>query len=150
MKLILCANKRQVPGYKHHDVLPLEGIDYVCDLFDIGKHVEPGTCEEVQLTHALEHFGFKETQSVLELLKGLLKDNGRLYIEVPNFTWHATLLLEGKQREAVYYAYGGQLDEYDFHKTGFTYQILKEELEKAGFRNIEISGSDCLLAWATK
>lgn len=150
MKLILCANKRQLRGWKHHDVLPLEGIDYVCDLMQIDKHVEKESCDEIQFTHALEHFPQKEVQPVLSLIKSLLKPEGKLYIEVPNFMWHASLLMEGKQREAVYYAYGGQLDEYDFHKTGFTLQILKEELEKAGFREIEINGHDCLRAKCIK
>lgn len=146
MKLVLCSNERQIKGWKHHDVFPLKGIDYVCDLLDIEKHVKPESCTDIQFTHALEHFPQKETQKILLLIKSLMKEGGRLYIEVPNFMWHASLLMEGKQREAVYYAFGGQIDEYDFHKTGFTYQILKEELEKAGFRNIQISGSDCLMA----
>lgn len=146
MKLVLCANVRQIKGWKHHDIFPLEGIDYVCDLLEIEKHIAHESCDEIQFTHALEHFPQKDTQKILLLIKSLLKPNGKLYIEVPNFMWHASLLIEGKHREAVYYAFGGQLDEYDFHKTGFTYLILKEELVKAGFRNIEISGSDCLMA----
>lgn len=150
MKLVLCANERQITGWTHHDVLPLKGIDIVCDLYDIEKHVQPESCDEIQFTHALEHFPQKETQKVLLLIRSLLKPNGKLYIEVPNFMWHASLLVEGKQREAVYYAFGGQLDEYDFHKTGFTLEILKEELEKAGYRNIEISGHDCLMAHCIK
>lgn len=150
MKLILCAGTRHISGFNTHDVKQLGGIDFVCDLFDIGKHVQDGSCEEIHFTHALEHFPQKDTQRVLGLIYKLLSTNGRVYIEVPNFSWHASLLLEGKQREAVYYAYGGQLDEWDFHKTGFTYQILKEELEKAGFREITIQGADSLSARAIK
>lgn len=151
MKLILCANTRQIPDYKHHDIQPLPGIDYVCDLLDILDHVEAGSCEEVQLTHALEHFPTKETQKVLGLLHTLLKDGGKLYIEVPNFEWHAKLLLEeGRDRDAVYYAFGGQLDEWDFHKTGFTPMILEEELTAAGFKNIEFKVNSSIIADAIK
>lgn len=150
MKLILCANDRQLAGYKHHDIQPLKGIDYVCDLYDIEKCVE-GKFEEVQLTHALEHFPTSETQKVLGILRNLLEDGGKLYLEVPNFAWHAKILLEeGRERDAVYYAFGGQLNEWDFHKTGFTENILREELELAGFRDIRIQNASSLSAWAIK
>lgn len=150
MKLILCANTRQLQGYKHHDIQPLPGIDYVCDLFDIEKHVE-GQFEEVKFTHALEHFPTKDTPRVLDLLRRLLEDGGKLYIEVPNFAWHAKILLEeNRERDAVYYAFGGQLNEWDFHKTGFTENILREELEMAGFKDIKIQNGSSLSAWAIK
>lgn len=149
-KLILCANNRQLSGYKHHDIQSLPGIDYVCDLFEIEKHIGVERFEEVQLTHALEHFPTKDTQKVLALLKGLLTEEGKLYLEVPNFAWHAKILLEGKEREAVYYAFGGQLNEWDFHKTGFTAAIIEEELTLAGFRNIKLENSSSLCVWATK
>lgn len=150
MKLILCANDRQLPGWKHHDVLRLEGIDYVCDLFDITKHVADSSCEEIKFTHALEHFPTADTQKVLALIKQLLKPHGKLYIEVPNFAWHAELVTKGKDRDAVYYAFGGQLDQWDFHKTGFTPKILQEELEKAGFKDINIQPASSISAWMTK
>lgn len=149
-KLILCANDRQLKGFKHHDIQALPGIDYVCDLFDIKEHVKEELFEEVQLTHALEHFPTKETQKVLSLLKSLLAEGGKLYIEVPNFAWHAKLLMQGRERDAVYYAFGGQLNEWDFHKTGFTESILREELELAGFNDVHIQNGSSLSAWATK
>jgi predicted SAM-dependent methyltransferase len=140
MRLILGANERQVPGYKHHDVKPYPGIDYVCDIWDIGKHVESGECEEVQLTHVLEHFSKAEVPKLLAIIKSLLAPGGTFYVEVPNFAWHAELVSQGKAEEAVYYAFGGQLDEWDFHKTGFTPTILGRTLTEAGFVDIDIDG----------
>lgn len=150
MKLVLCANIRQLEGFKHHDVLDLPGIDYVCELFDIGRYIQPETCDEIHFTHALEHFPQAETQNVLELIWSLLKPEGRLYIEVPNFAWHAKLVMEGKDKEAVYYAFGGQLDEWDFHKTGFTPRLLEEHLQLAGFTHGEILNDSTMCVWATK
>jgi predicted SAM-dependent methyltransferase len=148
MKLILCAGERHVDGSVHHDVQGDQ--DILCDLFEIEKHVKPGTVEELHFTHALEHFPTKDTPKVLDLLYGLLTPGGKVYIEVPNFAWHASLLTEKRDRDAIYYAFGGQLDEYDFHKTGFTETILREELEDAGFTNIEIKNGSTLDAWAIK
>lgn len=147
MKLILCAGERHIEGYKHHDVKAYPGTDYVCDLFDIAKLVGEGECEEIHFTHALEHFSKANVPRVLALIYSLLKIGGRLYIEVPNFAWHSNLcLVEGKDREAIYYAFGGQLDQWDFHKTGFTEKILEEDLRLAGFKNIDVSGYDSLKA----
>lgn len=150
MNLVLCAGSRLVEGYKHHDVKPLPGIDIVCDLQDITFHVKDETCERIEFTHALEHFPKTETVEILEMIKGLLVPGGELYIEVPNFAWHAQLVREGKDRDAVYYAFGGQEDEYDLHKTGFTQSILQEDLEAAGFTAIQIFNQSSLIAIAKK
>jgi len=150
IKLILCANKRQLNGYKHHDVLAIEGIDYVCDLFDIKNYVQDETCEIIRFTHALEHFPTAKTQDVLSLIKSLLSPGGKLYLEVPNFEWHAELVRLGKDKEAVRYAFGGQEDEWDFHKTGFTPNILHEELTKAGFKDIQLQIGSSISGWVTK
>jgi hypothetical protein len=137
-KLVISAGGRHIDGFIHHDIKPLPGIDIVCDLFDLPNHIEKDSCEIIHFTHALEHFPKKDTNRILILIKDLLMAGGQLYLEVPNFAWHANLVLSGKDREAVYYAFGGQLDEWDFHKTGFTPKILEEELELAGFRDIQI------------
>lgn len=150
-KLIIGANKRQVPGYIHHDVLPLDGIDICCDFWDLPKHVEPASCEEIQMTHVLEHFPMKRTREALELVYGLLKDGGRFYIEVPNFTWHAEMIIKNpRDRQIVEYAYGGQLDEYDFHYMGFTPEILEEDLIATLFSIESLVPNSTIEAWVTK
>lgn len=151
MKLVLCAGKRQVAGYMHHDVIGFKGIDFVCDLKDIWKRIANNTCERIEFTHALEHFPTKEIVPILKVIHGLMKEGAELYIEVPNFEWHAKILLEeGRDRDAVYYAFGGQENEYDFHKTAFTVKILEEDLTAAGFKNIVISNQSSLIATAQK
>lgn len=148
MNLILCAGDRKLPGFKTHDIQGDQ--DILCDLFDIGQHLDPEGCDEIHFTHALEHFPTKMTPQVLDLVYGLLKPGGKLYIEVPNFAWHAQLVQENRDRDAVYYAFGGQLDEFDFHKTGFTPKILTEELQDAGFTITELRPDSAICAWATK
>lgn len=148
MKLVLCAGDRHLEGYKHHDVKPLKGVDYVCDLSKIDMYVKPYSCERIEFTHALEHFPYRDTVSILALIRSLLQPGGELYIEVPNFAWHAKLLMEGREREAVYYAFGGQLDEWDYHKAGFTQGILTDDLELAGYTDIKIINDSSLIATA--
>jgi predicted SAM-dependent methyltransferase len=121
-------------GYTLNDVCPHEGIDIVCNILDLDKHLEPGSCSEIRASHVLEHFSRKELDTVFSMVYNLLEDSGSFLIMVPNFMWHAQLLIEGKDEDAVTYAYGGQLDEYDFHKTGFTVRTLQSLLEKHGFK----------------
>lgn len=147
-RLIIGANRRQVPGWVHHDVLDLPGIDVRCDFWDLPEHVEASSCEAIQFTHVLEHFPMKRTLEALELVYGLLQDGGELYLEVPNFTWHAQeILANPRNRKIVEYVYGGQLDEYDFHYMGFTPEILEEDLMMTGFKILDLqpnSTIECL------
>lgn len=134
MKLIIGAEDRRPTGYTYHDVQPLDGIDIVCEFFDLPKHVKKGSCEDIQMTHVLEHFSFKKTPEVLKILYDLLKKGGQVYIEVPNFYWHALeILTNPKNRQIIEYAYGGQRNEWDYHYSGFTPEILHEDLTNAGF-----------------
>jgi len=149
MKLILCAGDRHTKGYTHHDVKALPGVDIVCDLKDIQFYVKDDACERIEFTHALEHFPTKEVPEILGIVKAILAPGGELYIEVPNFKWHASILLnEGRDEDAVYYAFGGQEDEWDFHKTGFTPNILRKALEDAGFERVEVYDQSSILAKA--
>lgn len=134
MKLIVGAGKRQKTGWTHHDIQPYEGISICCDFWELPKHVEASSCTEIEITHVLEHFPMRDTQRALKLLYGLLCDEGKIYIEVPNFEWHALEIISNpKNRQIVEYAYGGQLDPFDYHYNGFTPDILREDLEQAGF-----------------
>lgn len=134
MRLIIGAGDRQKSGWTHHDIQPLAGISICCDFWELPKHVEPASCSEIEMTHVLEHFPLKDAQKALELVGWLLKPGGELYIEVPNFQWHAEEILKDPlNRQIVEYAYGGQLNPFDYHYNGFTPDILAQDLINAGF-----------------
>jgi len=132
MKLIVCAGTRLKEGWTSHDV---QGeVDIKCELWELPEHVEKESVEEAEFTHALEHFPMAETVEVLKLIHSLMKKGGKLYIEVPNFYWHAEqIITDPYNRQIVEYAFGGQLDKWDFHYNGFTPEILAEDLREAGF-----------------
>lgn len=151
MKLVIGAGNRRLEGYKHHDVQDLEGLDYVCDFWDLPKRVKAGSCEEIQMTHVLEHFPMSKTLDALKLVNKLLKKSGKLYIEVPNFYWHAQeILANPRNRKIVEYAYGGQKDEWDFHYNGFTPEILWQDLTRAGFEVGMLVPNSSIEVWSEK
>lgn len=134
MRLIVCAGERHKEGWTTHDVQDLPNTDIVCDFWDLTDHVKNQSCDEIEFTHALEHFPMRESRAVLRLLFGLLKPGGKIYIEVPNFYWHAEQIIQDPlNRQVVEYAFGGQLNKWDFHYNGFTPEILAEDMTDAGF-----------------
>lgn len=151
MNLVIGAGDRRIDGFKHHDVLPLPNLDYQCDFWDLPKHIEAGSCDSIQMTHVLEHFPMKRAVEALDLVYGLLKDGGKLYIEVPNLYWHAQMILSNpRDRQIIEYAYGGQKDEYDFHYNGFTPETLEEDLIGALFTVINITPNSSIECVAVK
>ncbi len=151
MILVIGAGKRRVKGATHHDVQPFDGIDIVCDFWDLDKHVEKGSCDEIHTTHFLEHIPMADTQAALVFINLLLKPGGKLYIEVPNFAWHAKMILENpRNRQIVEYAYGGQGDEWDYHYNGFTPETLEEDLVDTGYKVVGIEPNSSIELWAEK
>lgn len=151
MKLVIGAGERRVKGAVHHDVQHLSGIDVVCDFWDLPAYVKPKSCTEIYMTHVLEHFPMAKTQNVLDLVRSLLRKNGKLYIEVPNFKWHAAkILVNPLDRQIVEYAFGGQLNEWDFHYVGFTPEILYQDLLRANFVIDEMYPNSSIELWAHK
>lgn len=150
IKLIIGAGERRVEGFVHHDVQPLEGISIVCDFWDLPTQVKE-ECEEIHMTHVLEHFPMNETMKVLITLYQMLAQEGKLYLEVPNFKWHAQMILQNPlDRQVVEYAFGGQLNEWDFHYNGFTPEILADDLRKTGFIIDELHPNSSIELWAHK
>ena len=130
--------ENQMEEFVKNDIQPYKNIDLVCDIRDLPNFIPKGYCSEIRASHVLEHFGTKETQDVIKMLGTLLEPNGKFMIFVPNFKWHASLIATGNDEMAVHYAFGGQGDEFDYHKTGYTPKILRKYLEENGFNVISM------------
>lgn len=138
-------------GYLKQDVDGnIPGLDIVCNFTDLLTKCGAGSCAALRASHVLEHFGIHEQEKNFKMLFDLLEEGGTLEIIVPNFYWHSQLVLEGQDAQAVYYAFGGQLDEWDFHKYGFTPNLLRGHLEKAGFKDIQIIPNSSIECTAKK
>jgi len=155
MKLDVCSGNPdegevQADGFIKHDVFPFKGIDIVCDLRELDTKLEAKSVEYLRASHCLEHFTVNEGKKIFKMFSKLLVDSGTLEVIVPNFKWHSQLCLQGDDEKAIYYCFGGQLDEYDLHKTAFTPNILRKRVEEAGFAILELKDESSITLKAIK
>ena len=137
--------------YVLQDVAPHKGIDIVCDIRDLKENIGEYLCSEIRASHVLEHFHSKElNEKILPMLKNCLQTGGILNIIVPNFAWHCDLIRQGYDEKAVLYAFGGGLDEYDHHYTGWTPKLADRWLTETGFEIVDIYADSCVHIKAKK
>ena len=141
IRLHIGGRERKV-GWVNLDVLPNPGVvDVLGSCVDLSAFAD-GTVEEVYASHVFEHLDHVSElpRAILEA-KRVLKPGGLLKVGVPDLEVLARLLLEPKMSlaarwELIRMFYGGQTDSADYHKMGFTFEILKQFLEQDGFTSV--------------
>ncbi len=134
------GGKTQKKGWEILDAIPAEQVDHVGDALDLSQFPDQ-TFSELYASHVLEHFGYQNARIALQEWNRVLMPGGRLYISVPNFKMLALLILADidlqNQFTLMKMVFGGQQDDYDYHKFGFNDGLLTLYLEETGFTNIE-------------
>jgi len=140
MKLHIGGHQKH-PDWAIFDIAPSELTDFVGTCTDMSQF-QAGSVEEIYASHVLEHLSHNQEleQALREFLR-ILKPGGRIRISVPDFqeiarAFCAEDLTTGDRYKLSRLAFGGQRNEYDLHKIGFSYDILRLFLEQVGFRNV--------------
>ncbi|MFQ5469338.1 MAG: sulfotransferase domain-containing protein [Gammaproteobacteria bacterium] len=138
------GGKQPHPDWKILNAIPGPEVDYVGNAKDLSQF-EDNTFGEIYGSHVLEHFDYaRELIDVLKEWRRALKPGGKLYISVPDLDKLAYMFLQkdkldfGQRFHVMRMIFGGQLDDYDFHKVGFNDEILGMYLREAGFENIKV------------
>lgn len=132
-----CYNKKMY-GFINIDSRPEVNPDLVDDVFKL-EQFENNSVDLIYICHCLEHATFEEVREALEQYNFLLKVGGILRIAVPNIKAAAEHLLYHNDLTLLHSAYwGSQRHDYDFHKSGWTFETLKRDLEVAGFEDIQL------------
>jgi predicted SAM-dependent methyltransferase len=107
--------------------------DYRCDLRQL-----PFGNKEFDVVfsgHTLEHFARLEVGKVLDEWIRILRDDGELRLNLPNLEWAAQHIMNKEIDDMVMNVlYGAQSYEENFHKCGFTPQIIEQLLAERGFK----------------
>ncbi len=129
------------PDWKILDVRPGPLVDYVGSCTDLSRFAD-GSVLELYASHVLEHLGYwRELPAALHEFNRVLAAGGILRVSVPDLAILCSLYLEprlapGERFHVMRMMFGGQIDEADFHRVGLDEEMLKAQLEKAGFTDI--------------
>ncbi len=107
--------------------------DYRCDLRILPFGT--GEFDIVFSSHTLEHFSRKEVPTVLDEWVRILKPDGEFRMVVPNLAWAAQHILNNEiDGDVMNVLYGAQTYDENYHKMGFTKQIVEQLLAERGFK----------------
>lgn len=143
VRLHLGSGSVRIPGWINVDVQVTSSVDVVDDVFRLRKFSSNCVCS-IYACHVLEHFSHKEIPLILRRWLAVLKPGGEVRISVPDMDRIVRIYCKNWghfQTEPnspwIGLIWGGQMDRYDFHKTGFNRCWLTYLLKDAGFIDIE-------------
>lgn len=153
VKVVIGTRTYLGPDWTHVDIDPfyLYDIDGICHDVDIvadAKNIPlPDDYADIVFSsECLEHFPWKEYQLALKEWCRILKPNGIIRIEVPDFLNACKKVLaldslEGdRAMQQIFFA--EQMNQYDFHYVGLTSRMLIDDFEKLGFQVIDVVEAD--------
>ncbi len=132
------GGKLAKPGWKILNVQPGPDVDYVGSCTDLEQFGD-GSVAEVYASHVFEHLSYaSELPHTLKEIHRILEPTGRLFISVPDLE---RLMQLAQRRDLAFLdrfmvmrmMFGGQVDEFDYHKVGLTWEFLCHFLGNAGF-----------------
>ncbi|MBU0580719.1 MAG: methyltransferase domain-containing protein [Candidatus Margulisbacteria bacterium] len=143
-KLHLGCGKSKREGWINIDVDSKLKPDIVASAVKLNMFKDCST-SIIEACHLLEHLTYDEAENALDEWFRVLKDNGKLYLELPDLRRCIELLCEKSGREADWFAMIGLYGDVagikkdgmtQVHKYGWTFEELERSLKKAGFREI--------------
>lgn len=146
------AGKHPKEGYLSVDAYA--DADIEAEMWDLP--FEDGEVTAIYSSHALEHIPKAMVMPTLKEWFRVLQKGGTVEVRVPDLRWVCRNWLEKQTNDWHMDAiFGNQTDEGQFHKTGYTPDLLRRYLEQAGF---EVTGEgiiwshnqDTLVAYARK
>lgn len=128
------------PGWTILNAQPAAGVDVVGTVTDLSMFAD-GAAVEVYASHVYEHLSNREVGVALREARRVLAPGGTLMVAVPDLEVLTRLLTHpalplADRWHVQRMIYGGQIDPYDFHRTGFTFPLLEAVLVEAGFTGV--------------
>ncbi len=126
------------PDWKIFDIQPGPNVDFVGNAADLSQFAD-NSIRRIYTSHVLEHFSYQgELLAVLKEWHRVLQPMGSLFISVPDLPTLCRLYLREdlspqERFQIMRMMFGGQVDPYDYHKVGLSWEVLAYYLSQAGF-----------------
>jgi predicted SAM-dependent methyltransferase len=96
-----------------------------------------GIFDHVYSSEVIEHFSHRETKIVLAEWIRVLKKGGIFEVECPDLRARSLIFFINPTWKNIENVYGGQDYAGNFHKAGFSYELLKTLLEDSGIKEVK-------------
>lgn len=161
MKINLGSSNQRIDGFFNIDHRAEKNVDIIDDAFEL-KNIKENSVEQIIASHILEHASFDRTNIILKRWNCILKQNGLLWIAVPNFDLVISEHLNNYKNKKITWEYfnsrifgnasvakkmygedyikdidGVYKYEMAYHKSVFNKEMLMDCLGQAGFINIQ-------------
>jgi predicted SAM-dependent methyltransferase len=124
-------------GWTIFNIQKKKDVDIIGDLENLDQFSE-NSIDEIYASHVFEHIKIRNFLKILKNIHRILKQDGKLYISVPDMDIIFRLFLNPKATPGVKFTlmkmiFGGQVDKHDFHYFGWNYEFMADFLTKANF-----------------
>lgn len=135
-KIDIGSGDNPMLGFIHVDIQKISHVDIIAEADKLP--IPDSVVSEIYSSHLAEHFTRQQFDVVLSEWRRVLKDGGTLIIKCPDILTVASKLLnkEVDYNLGVSWIYGGQRTQWDYHYWGYSFDSLREKLERIGFGEI--------------
>jgi len=140
-----CGNRKR-KGWVNIDIDDKVNPDIVADAKDLNMF-EDEAVDEIDCCHLFEHLSYSDAITALKEWHRVLRNGGKLSLELPNLDRCAEIICKGEGDEAQKYAIIGIYGQIpgdtnnvkisQIHKYGWTPKTLGAELKKLGFSEVK-------------
>ncbi|MBN8596290.1 MAG: methyltransferase domain-containing protein [Planctomycetes bacterium] len=129
-------------GWTIMDTLPGPQVDILGNCRDLSQFAD-GSVAEIYASHVYEHLSYmNELVPALEEAFRVLKSGGLLRLGVPDLEVLCRLFLKPGQTpenrgHLMRIMLGGQIDEFDYHKSAFWFDAVRDVLTQIGFKGVQ-------------
>ena len=136
IKLHLGCFDRKIHGFINIDIRNDVNPDVVDDVFKLNKFKE-NSVDLIYACHVLEHADYVEADEALRRWYQILKPGGKLRLAVPDMEAHFAHYYYHKDLRLLHSTFwGSQKHPYDYHKNGWDFKKLNEDLSAVGFKKV--------------
>jgi predicted SAM-dependent methyltransferase len=134
------GSHRRFAGWESLKILPGPDVDHLGDCQDLSRFPD-GAFDVIYGSHVLEHVPLGQAVETLKGWSRVLAPGGQALISVPDISVIMKLFMAadrslGEKVHLTRMIYGGQIDDFDYHYTGYFPQLMEHFLYEAGFAKV--------------